>query len=138
MIYAQIKSGVVVNTISLTDVGLISLFSTGFDSFIRIDTLSPVPGIGWTYDGMNFSPSAGFTPDEDVEGGSGTIPSGDSTYAVIDDRVSSTSMIVVTLTTSDLGGAILQGNTPADGSFTINMTTPGSVDLDFQYIIIRN
>lgn len=55
MIYAQIKDGKIKNTITLDDSSLESIFSEGFDSLVRIDILSPVPGIGWNYDGSNFS-----------------------------------------------------------------------------------
>lgn len=54
--WAQIKSGIVANTILLEDESLTSTFSEGYDAFIRIDQLSPVPGIGWSYDGSNFTP----------------------------------------------------------------------------------
>jgi len=57
--YAQISDGVVENTIILDDVSLIPQFAAGFDYFVRIDELDPVPGIGWSYDGNNFSPPAG-------------------------------------------------------------------------------
>ena len=59
MTYAQISDGVVENTIILDDVSLIPQFAAGFDYFVRIDELDPVPGIGWSYDGNNFSPPAG-------------------------------------------------------------------------------
>ena len=49
MIYAQIKDDLVKNTIVLDDVSLTPVFSAGFDHFKRIDTLNPIPGIGWTY-----------------------------------------------------------------------------------------
>lgn len=55
MIYAQILSGSVQNLIVLTDTSLIPSFSAGFDYFIEIDTLTPMPGIGWSYDGTNFT-----------------------------------------------------------------------------------
>jgi len=55
MIYAQILSGSVQNLIVLTDTSLIPSFSAGFDYFIEIDTLIPMPGIGWSYDGTNFT-----------------------------------------------------------------------------------
>jgi len=56
MTYAQIKDGVVNNTIVLDDETLASVFSKGFDYLVRIDLLSPCPGPGWLYDGANFSP----------------------------------------------------------------------------------
>jgi len=63
MIYAQIKNGKVQNTIVLMDTSLVSQFSEGFDYFIEIDQLSPVPGVGWGYDGAIFTaPMAPKTP----------------------------------------------------------------------------
>lgn len=56
MIFAQILNGVVQNTIVLDDMKLASLFSQGFDHFVRIDNLELVPSIGWSYDEENFSP----------------------------------------------------------------------------------
>lgn len=55
MIYAQIKDGKVKNTIVLEDNTLVSVFTDGFDSCVRVDNLSPVPGIAWNYDGSNFT-----------------------------------------------------------------------------------
>lgn len=55
MIYAQILNGIIQNIIVLDDPNISSLFSQGFDYFIRIDNLSPTPQIGWLYDGNNFS-----------------------------------------------------------------------------------
>jgi hypothetical protein len=55
MIYAQILAGVIQNIIVLDDPTLISLFTEGFDYCIEIDSLSPQPGIGWLYDGTNFT-----------------------------------------------------------------------------------
>lgn len=55
MVYAQITNGIVQNTVILEDASLESLFSDGFDYFIQIDNLNPQPGIGWGYDGTNFS-----------------------------------------------------------------------------------
>jgi hypothetical protein len=56
MIFAQILNGIVQNTIVLDDLSLQNLFSANFDYFIRVDTLTPQPGIGWSYDGTSFSP----------------------------------------------------------------------------------
>lgn len=55
MIYAQILNGIIENIIVLDDPSLSSLFSQGFDYFIRIDNLNPVPQIGWLYNGSSFS-----------------------------------------------------------------------------------
>lgn len=54
-VYAQILGGYVKNTIVLSDSSLIPNFSSGFDYFIKIDNLNPQPGVGWPYDGNNFS-----------------------------------------------------------------------------------
>lgn len=58
-IYAQIKSGKILNTIVLNDDSSthLTLFGTGmgFDSIVRVDTLSPTPAIGWSYDGTHFA-----------------------------------------------------------------------------------
>lgn len=55
MIYAQILDGVVQNTIVLTDPTLESIFAAGFDYFIEIDGLTPMPSIGWSYNGTSFT-----------------------------------------------------------------------------------
>lgn len=54
MIYAQILNGLILNVIELDDSTLVSEFTNGFDFCIQIDTLSPVPAIGWKYDGTSF------------------------------------------------------------------------------------
>lgn len=56
MIYAQIKNGIVQNTIVLDDLSLEPLFAQGFDYFLCIDDIQPSPGIDWNYDGQQFSP----------------------------------------------------------------------------------
>lgn len=58
MTYAQIKNGLVVNTIHLDDSSLSSLFSQGFDAFVAIDAVSPTPSIGWSYNGTTFTAPA--------------------------------------------------------------------------------
>lgn len=55
MIYAQIKNGVVINAIVVDDDTPLELFSEGFDYFLRIDDINPTPGIGYLYDGNEFS-----------------------------------------------------------------------------------
>jgi hypothetical protein len=59
MLYAQILNGVVQNVIILNDTSLISLFSQGFDYLIEVSQTPGSPGIGWLYDGTNFTPPAG-------------------------------------------------------------------------------
>lgn len=56
MVYAQVKDGIVRNTIVLDDLTLIPLFSEGFDAFIRVDNIDQPPSINWTYDGNTFNP----------------------------------------------------------------------------------
>ena len=55
MIYAQVLNGIVQNIIILNDESLIPLFLEGFQYIIRIDDINPIPGIGWFYDGVNFT-----------------------------------------------------------------------------------
>lgn len=55
MIYAQILNGKIENIIVLDDVSLVPHFKEGFDDLVRIDNLVPVPVIGASYDGVNFS-----------------------------------------------------------------------------------
>ncbi len=55
MTYAQVKNGVCVNIIDLEDNSLLSIFSVGFDYCIRVDNISPQPGIGWGYDGTTWT-----------------------------------------------------------------------------------
>lgn len=62
MIYAQIKDGVIKNTIVLKDDSLLDLFRTdpmtgvSYDSVRLIEHLYPRPGIGWTFDEIMFAP----------------------------------------------------------------------------------
>lgn len=65
MIYAQIKDGIVMNCIVVDDIMLLHVFEHGFDSIIRIDNISPQPGIGWEYDGSTFI--APVIPEEESE-----------------------------------------------------------------------
>lgn len=71
MIYGQIKNGVIQNTIVLEDANLSSLFAIGFDFCIRIDNLTPIPGINWNYNGTTFStptpPISNLTQQQIVE-----------------------------------------------------------------------
>jgi hypothetical protein len=57
MNYAQIKNGQVENIIVLEDDSLIAHFSDGFDYFVSVDGLDPMPRLGWSYDGTNFIPT---------------------------------------------------------------------------------
>lgn len=62
MIFAQIKDGLVVNTITLDDASILSLFQNDpvsgepYDHVLQIDFLYPRPGIGWTFDEIQFIP----------------------------------------------------------------------------------
>ncbi len=56
MIYAQIRDGIVKNTIVVDETTPMNLFSQEFDYFLRIDNLSIIPGIGWNYDGDDYIP----------------------------------------------------------------------------------
>lgn len=58
MVYAQIKDGIVQNTIVLDDPSLEGVFSQGYDYFLRVDNLDSQPGVGWSYDGQNFTAPA--------------------------------------------------------------------------------
>jgi hypothetical protein len=58
MNYAQIKNGQVENIIVLEDDSLIAHFSEGFDYFVAVDGIDPMPRLGWAYDGTKFIPTA--------------------------------------------------------------------------------
>jgi hypothetical protein len=63
MIYAQISNNVIMNTFELEDASLLSLFQTDpngnpYDSVIQVDTMTPQPGMGWTFDNVNWNPPA--------------------------------------------------------------------------------
>lgn len=45
-VYAQIRDGIVVNKIVLSDPNLIPVFSAGFDDFIEVTEPEAVPEIG--------------------------------------------------------------------------------------------
>lgn len=57
MVYAQISGNIIRNTIVVAEYeSNLDLFLEGFDHLIRIDNLSPTPGIGWSYQDENFNP----------------------------------------------------------------------------------
>lgn len=58
IVYAQVKDGIVVNTIVLNDSRLIDLFSADCDEVVNITALDQRPSIGWAYDGAEFLPPA--------------------------------------------------------------------------------
>lgn len=65
MIYAQIKNNLVVNCIVADEETPMDIFSAEYDYFIRIDSLNPTPGIGWSYDGTTFiAPVIPYEQDE--------------------------------------------------------------------------
>ena len=60
MIYAQISNNTIVNTIELNDESLLPLFQidqngNSYDSVIEIESIIPQPGIGWTFDNVNWN-----------------------------------------------------------------------------------
>lgn len=55
MVYAQVSNGVVQNTIEVDESTPLDLFSEGFDYLLRIDEIEDMPGIGWLFDGSDFS-----------------------------------------------------------------------------------
>lgn len=63
MVYAQIKDGIIKNTIVINDLAILDLFSGGFDHLIRVDDLNIIPGINWNYDGERFSPPVYSEPE---------------------------------------------------------------------------
>ena len=72
MVFAQISNQLIVNTIILSDESMLNLFlndqfGNPFDYVLRIDMIYPQPGIGWTFDGIQFYPPP--TPPDD-DGGS--------------------------------------------------------------------
>jgi hypothetical protein len=54
MQFAVINSNVVENVI-VADQDFADLIAPNNQFVVRIDNLSPVPGIGWSYDGANFT-----------------------------------------------------------------------------------
>lgn len=86
MVFAQIYSGTILNTIILNDISLLPLFQTNpmtglvYDEVLQIDTLYPRPGIGWTFDGIIFyppMPTPEIDPDGDSDGDSGDDSGGE-------------------------------------------------------------
>lgn len=66
MIYAQINDNMVINTVDIEDISLIPLFSEGYDLFLQIDNLSPIPSTSWTYNPVTCSFSPPLTLPESV------------------------------------------------------------------------
>lgn len=54
MIFAQVKNNIIVNIIELEDESLAHLFKQDNDFVVRIDTLDPIPGIGWVFDNITW------------------------------------------------------------------------------------
>lgn len=72
MIFAQIENGMIQNTIIVKDESSLDLFQNDpisgnpYDFIIRVDTMYPQPGIGWSFDGIMFtSPVQTVTDDGD-------------------------------------------------------------------------
>lgn len=65
-IYAQIKDGVIQNTIVLDQPELLPLFTQHFDSIVQLTEDEVRPGIGWTYDGRDFTAPEDI-PDQDPD-----------------------------------------------------------------------
>lgn len=55
MVYAQIKDGMIINTIVVDEKTNLKLFREGFDELIRIDDLKQKPGPEWMFDGKEFT-----------------------------------------------------------------------------------
>ncbi len=64
MIYALINGGIVVNTI-VAEPDFISNLENDFDSIVEISQDPGSPGIGWSYDGSNFTPPGDNTINQD-------------------------------------------------------------------------
>ena len=73
--YAFVKDGKIQN-VTEAEVGFnfASVFGDTFDAYPRIDDQSPEPGIGWGYDGQDFSPGLSSMRPVSVR----SIPLGDS------------------------------------------------------------
>jgi hypothetical protein len=56
-VWAVIVSGVVINVVTAVEETALIGAPEGA-SAVRIDTVSPVPGIGWSYDGEDFAEPA--------------------------------------------------------------------------------
>jgi len=54
MIFALIKNGIVENTI-VAELSFIGHIASQWDFIIRVDELEQRPGIGWAYDGVDFT-----------------------------------------------------------------------------------
>jgi len=112
MIYAQIKNNKVQNTIVLEDASLESTFAQGFDVLVRIDNLTPQPGIGWSYDGMNFSAPLESSPSTQQL----------AEQAVTNDMNFGQSLITQFAATNNLNGISTSGKTLAVLSYTSNLS----------------
>ena len=61
MIFALVKSGVVVNTI-LADQAFVDAHCGEYDAKVPIDSIPSSPGIGWLYNGTTFTAPAPVAP----------------------------------------------------------------------------
>ena len=57
MYWALIKNGIVINTI-VADAKFIDLIKDQYDFCLELEHQPGGPGIGWNYDGQNFTPPA--------------------------------------------------------------------------------
>lgn len=64
MIFACVKSGTVVNTIvaSQAFIDAATDIVAQYDSIVRVDALSPTPGVGWSYNGTTFADNRSSPP----------------------------------------------------------------------------
>lgn len=67
MVYAQVRNNVIINTLELDDASLLHLFQTDqngnlYDSLVQLDSIVPQPGIGWTFNNVNWNPPTPVAP----------------------------------------------------------------------------
>lgn len=112
MVYAQIKNGIIQNTIVLEDSSLQSVFAQGFDAFVRVDNLSPEPAIGWSYDGSNFHAPITSEPSAQEL----------AEQAVVNDMNFGQALITQFAATNNLNGISNSGKTLYVLSYTANLS----------------
>ena len=70
MIFAQMKDNIIINTIIINDLNIIDLFGSNpvtgeqYDDVLQINGTYPQPGIGWSFDGIQFYPPPTLPEDE--------------------------------------------------------------------------
>lgn len=75
MVFAQVQDGIVTNTIILNDYSLLPLFQKDqlgnlYDYVLQVDATYPQPGVGWAFDGIQFTPPP---PSVDTGDGDGLL-----------------------------------------------------------------